>query len=326
MSRGLSLLPISMATLTPGAALGVDLYVRRQAHDQVTLLFREDQQVDWATLESLQKDCDEFKIFVDRKHQQRYQQYLRDKWHDLTTDTSSPISARLNMMSEVVRDVMSEQFKGAEAKNTEKLIEVTMELAENAVKVINSQNILLDELFDVLRHDYGTFTHSTNVSMYAVLLAKELGFSIQDQTEIAAGGLLHDIGKIDIDAQILNKPGKLDLEELAIIRRHPQVGFEKLAPQPDLNLGILMMTYQHHERIDGSGYPCAVPDQEIHPWAKLCAIVDVFEAITSDRPYLVPCTVESALNLMESGRDKQFDGAMLDVWIRLQKDSGDKHA
>jgi HD-GYP domain-containing protein (c-di-GMP phosphodiesterase class II) len=118
----------------------------------------------------------------------------------------------------------------------------------------------------------------------------------------------------------------LDLEELAIIRRHPQLGFEKLAPQPDLNIGILMMTYQHHERIDGSGYPCSVPDLEIHPWAKLCAIVDVFEAITSDRPYLVPCSVESALNFMESGRDKQFDGDMLDVWVRLQKSSGGNHA
>jgi putative nucleotidyltransferase with HDIG domain len=315
-----------MATLTPGASLGVDLYVRRRANDQATLLFREDQTVDWATLETLQEGSDEFKVFVDRKHQQRYQQYLRDQWRDLTSDSSSPISTRLNVISEVVRDVMSEQFKGAEAKNTEKLIEVTMDLAENAVKVINSQNIVLDELFDVLRHDYGTFTHSTNVSMYAVLLAKELGFSIQDQTDIAAGGLLHDIGKIDIDAHILNKPGKLDLEELAIIRRHPQLGFEKLAPQPDLNIGILMMTYQHHERIDGSGYPCSVPDLEIHPWAKLCAIVDVFEAITSDRPYLVPCSVESALNLMESGRDKQFDGDMLDVWVRLQKSSGGNHA
>ncbi len=314
-----------MATLTPGAWLGVDLYVRRRAKDQATLLFREDQPVDWAALETLQEGSDEFKVFVDRKHQQRYQQYLRDQWRDLTTDSRSPISTRLNVMSEVVRDVLSEQFKGSEAKNTDKLLEVTMDLAENAVKVINSQNIVLEELFDVLRHDYGTFTHSTNVSMYAVLLAKELGLSIKDQTDIAAGGLLHDIGKIDIDAQILKKPGKLALEELAIIRRHPQVGFEKLAPQQDLNLGILMMTYQHHERIDGSGYPCSVPDQEIHPWAKLCAIVDVFEAITSDRPYLVPCSVESALDLMESGRGKQFDADMLDSWVGLQKRSGDKH-
>ena len=86
-------------------------------------------------------------------------------------------------------------------------------------------------------------------------------------SEIAAGGLLHDIGKRHVPAHILNKPGKPTEAEWTLIRRHPVTGYQELAGRDDVTWGQLMMVYQHHERFDGSGYPAGILQGEIHPWA-----------------------------------------------------------
>jgi HD-GYP domain-containing protein (c-di-GMP phosphodiesterase class II) len=95
---------------------------------------------------------------------------------------------------------------------------------------------------------------------------------------------------------------------------HPILGFRKLAHRPELNEGQLMMAYQHHERIDGRGYPVGCVGSEIHPWAKLCSVVDVFEAVTSRRPYRQPLSRSKALELQERESGTAFDAEMLKCW------------
>ena len=94
-----------------------------------------------------------------------------------------------------------------------------------------------------------------------------------------------------------------------------------LIERDDLSFGQLMMTYQHHERMDGSGYPVGCLGDEIHPWAKLCAIVDVYEALTSNRPYRSPMTPKTALTLLDKGEGTEFDPEMLKCWRQLIKTS-----
>ena len=107
--------------------------------------------------------------------------------------------------------------------------------------------------------DYHTFTHSANVSYYCVMLAKELGITSENElNQIAMGALLHDLGKLEIPASILTKPGKLTDWEFDVIKTHPTVGFRQLCQRQDLNHAQLMMVYQHHERLDGTGYPVRI--------------------------------------------------------------------
>ena len=138
----------------------------------------------------------------------------------------------------------------------------------------------------MLYHDYQTFTHSANVSYYCIMLCKALGLSDrEDLLKIAKGGLLHDLGKLDIPEAILTKPDKLTDKEFEIIKRHPTVGFRKLCRREDMDFGQLMMVYQHHERIDGKGYPDGLSGADIPLLTRVLSVADVYDALASERPY-----------------------------------------
>ncbi len=307
------LIPISMATLSPTSLLGIDIYLRASSHCTAVLFCRANEYPDFERLLPLVSQGVN-KLFIDSGDRGKYQRYLRENWADLLADESSPLANRAAIMSEVIRDVLNEEFSNGD---TASVVAATQRLGKVTCDLLSDQSIIAQQLCNVLHHDYATFTHSTNVSMYCVLLARELAFSNSDLREIAVGGLLHDLGKLQIDERILNKPGKLDDFEFREIKKHPGTGFALLIERDDLSFGQLMMTYQHHERIDGSGYPVGCLGDEIHPWAKLCAIVDVYEALTSHRPYRSPMSPKTALAVLDKGNGIEFDKEMLQCWRRL---------
>ena len=181
--------------------------------------------------------------------------------------------------------------------------------------LLTEEDILPGDLFEFVRHDYCTFVHVTNVAAYATILAKLMGCKSRKLLEqIAIGGLLHDLGKRRIPNHILNKTGSLTRDEWEIIKKHPQYGYEELRRRENISHGQLMMAYQHHEKIDGTGYPVGLTASEIHPWAKLLAVVDVFEALTGDRPYRKPCSGEEALQILEKGAGTHFDKEIVRCW------------
>ncbi|MEM9657435.1 MAG: HD domain-containing phosphohydrolase, partial [Planctomycetota bacterium] len=173
-------------------------------------------------------------------------------------------------------------------------------------------------LMQVLRHDYQTFTHSTNVSFFGVMLARAWGVSDRNDLErIAAGALLHDIGKLDIPDALLTKRGRPTEKEWETLKKHPTTGFHLLARRDDLTLGQLMMVYQHHERLDGGGYPVGVTEKEIHPWAQLCAVVDVYEALSSHRPYRPAMPLRETIGILERQVGGQLNPDMWRCWKQI---------
>lgn len=308
-----SLIPVSLATLANETVAGFDLYMRPSQSDSVVLFCSGNEPIDIDRIRELFDDGIS-KLFIDRNDREHYQLYLRDHWRETVDDQAQPIENRMAVMGEVIRDVLSEKFQQA---NVSEIVESSKQLGAGTAQLLCEKPIVLRELFHVLHHDYATFTHSANVSCYAVLLAKELGFSDEELSDIAVGGLLHDLGKLEIDERILTKPSRLDEMELREIRKHPGAGFSQLASREDLNQGQLMMVYQHHERLDGSGYPVGCLENEIHPWAKLCAIVDVFEALTSVRPYRQPMQHATALAVLNKGEGHEFEKEMLKCWRKL---------
>ena len=171
------------------------------------------------------------------------------------------------------------------------------------------------ELNSVLHFDYSTFTHSANVAYYTLILASTLG--ITDRAvlrKIGIGALLHDIGKLGIPEKILLKPGRLAPEEWNVLRSHPAKGLMALREQDQLEFGQLMMVYQHHERIDGTGYPVRLVGDEIHEWARICAVADVYEALTSNRPYRRALPAVEAFEVIEKGEGSGLEPEFLQCW------------
>lgn len=189
-------------------------------------------------------------------------------------------------------------------------------LSKQISHLLAQSTIVPRKLFAMVRHDFYTFTHVTNVASFAALLAERLGFADPvEREQITAGALLHDIGKRFIPATLLMKKGSLSATEWKTIRQHPQRGYEDLCEREDLSEGQLMMVYSHHERVDGRGYPVGLQGHEIHPWARLLAVVDVFDAITSPRPYRTPMKLSEALEYLQRHAGTHFESEMTKCWV-----------
>jgi HD-GYP domain-containing protein (c-di-GMP phosphodiesterase class II) len=203
-----------------------------------------------------------------------------------------------------------------------KYVSLAERVGRNLTSLLVASDVLPRELFGIARHDFHTFTHVTNVASYSVVLAEKLGISDRDELDqIAIAAMLHDIGKRFIPASILTKPARLDKAEREVIETHPLRGFEELQHRPDLTFGQLMIVYQHHERIDGTGYPVRIKGNDIHPWAKLLAVVDVFDAMTGNRPYRRPARAAVALDYISQNLGTHFDPEIASCWISAMNEA-----
>jgi putative nucleotidyltransferase with HDIG domain len=165
------------------------------------------------------------------------------------------------------------------------------------------------------RDDY-TAQHSINVCVLALAFARHLGMSPSDMRALGVGSLLHDIGKLRTPLDILNKPGKLTPKEFDIIKAHPVDGRRILERRYGLPIRVAETAYSHHERIGGGGYPRGLKGQEIPLWGKMVAIVDVYDAITSDRSYHQGISPTEALTKMYGWRLTDFDPDLLEQFIQ----------
>lgn len=174
-------------------------------------------------------------------------------------------------------------------------------------------------LLKLTSHDYYTYTHSVNVGVVSMLLAKELYHrsDAHDLEELAAGFFLHDIGKVNIDLNILNKPGKLSNFEMQHIRTHPYQGYKILKDANALSPECARIVMQHHEASDGTGYPKRLKNEAIHPYGKICQIADVFDALTSERPYKKALKPFEALRLMKYEMFSQFDQSLFSKFVKI---------
>jgi putative nucleotidyltransferase with HDIG domain len=171
------------------------------------------------------------------------------------------------------------------------------------------------------KRDPYTAGHQQRTAALAARLASELGL-VADRIEgIRLGAMIHDIGKIYIPAEILNRPGRLSTVEFNLIKVHPQVGYDIIKdvrfPWP-----VAEMVLQHHERLDGSGYPQGLVDEAITLEARILAVADVVEAMSSHRPYRPGLGIKVALDEIEKNRGRFYDPAVVDACLRLFREQG----
>ncbi|WP_318503466.1 HD-GYP domain-containing protein [Bacillus sp. T3] len=182
----------------------------------------------------------------------------------------------------------------------------------NETELIMTLSKLLDS------RDKYTANHSENVASYSLKIAKKMGLSKYQCKAIYIGGLLHDTGKIGVPESVLIKPAKLTANEYEIIKTHPVIGYETLKPISFIReLGVLEMILYHHERFDGKGYPFGLKGEEIPLPARIMAIADSFDAMTSSRVYRDGLGIDYALTEIEINKGKQFDPEIAEVFLRI---------
>lgn len=170
-------------------------------------------------------------------------------------------------------------------------------------------------------HDDYTFSHSLRVAVYLSMLGRSCGLSGEDQNILTIGGLLHDIGKIAIPPLLLNKAGKLNDEEFNIMKGHVPATLKLLAQSPGLPRGALIIAGQHHEKIDGSGYPDGLSGGRLNDLARMAAIADVFGALTDRRVYKAAMSPERAFSMMSEQMRQHLDMGLLSLFRQMLLDT-----
>jgi PAS domain S-box-containing protein len=205
---------------------------------------------------------------------------------------------------------------------------IAMESTQNFERLQQTNQELLQAYDDTLAgwinfldlRDEKTEGHTMRVVDFTMSICKTMGFSPRELTEIHRGVLLHDIGKVGIPDSILNKPGPLTEEEMITMKKHPVYAYQMLYPiaflRPSLDI-----PYCHHEKWDGTGYPRGLKGKEIPLSARIFAIVDVFDALTSDRPYRKAWEVDRTIDYLRDNSGSHFDPDILELCIAVLKGS-----
>lgn len=190
--------------------------------------------------------------------------------------------------------------------------EIYLQSLTNTIKALGST---------VEKRDPYTAGHQNRVAQLSKAIAKKMGLSKDRVKGIELGAIIHDIGKIYVPAEILNRPGKLSKAEFEMIQSHSQVGFDIIKglkfPWP-----IADMVLSHHERLDGSGYPNGLKGDEICLEAQILAVADVVEAVSSHRPYRPAKSIQEGLNIINNGRGTHYNPEIVDICIKLIKNEG----
>ena len=243
------------------------------------------------------------------------------RYEDLPLKTSSGATIEVEFVSnaydcEGVRVIQCNVRDISERKKTEGV--ALRYLAQLKVALMNTVEVAT--IITEMRDPY-TARHERRVSLLAGSIGAELGLDKIQQEGLRVAGALHDVGMISIPTEILSRPGKLSRVELELVRAHAQASHDVLCgmewPWP-----IAAAALQHHERLDGSGYPQGLNGNAICLEARILAVADVVEAMSSHRPYRPSLGIDRALAEIENGRDTKYDAQVVDACLHLFRNSG----
>ncbi|MBE6072296.1 MAG: HD-GYP domain-containing protein [Clostridium butyricum] len=190
-------------------------------------------------------------------------------------------------------------------------------LAEELIsEILNSKDVLLS-LVDIKNMDNYTYAHCVNVAVISLVLGISLNLSKRNLKYLCIGALLHDIGKSFVPKDILQKPSKLTDDEFEIIKQHPRNGYEFLNKTYNFSSHIKLIILQHHERFDGLGYPNQLHGHEITLLARIVSVADVYDALTSDRPYKRALCPSDAVEYLMSNAGTIFDFDVVNIFSKV---------
>lgn len=195
-------------------------------------------------------------------------------------------------------------------KNSKQFIDLIRSILDE----LESKEELLNLMVNAFTHDEYIFTHSLNVTLYSIALGIELKLPKKELEILGMGAIFHDIGKCHVPKDVLLKPGKLTNEEYDIIKRHALDGFNILRKVNTIPLAVAHCAFQHHERLNGTGYPRGIKDKDISIYSKIIAVADVYDAVTSNRVYRQALLPHEGLEILYAGATTLFDKELVEAF------------
>jgi len=256
-------------------------------------------------------------LFILKDELREYNFAVEKKLTTKLSDKEVPIEARTEILRNASVSMVEELFNSMDIlKDKERLNNLT----ENMVDFLTSNNGILFNLLSLSSHDFYTYRHSVDVSIYNVMFAKFIGITNKKQLNIyAQAGLFHDLGKSKVSDKIINKKGPLSDEEWKVMKSHPKHSADILKEIYGLHQNIIDASLYHHEKIDGTGYPFGLSGDKIPFIGRLTAISDIFSALTTHRSYSKARSIYEALSFMTENLKGKVDKNLLKKFIKMFK-------
>lgn len=232
------------------------------------------------------------------------------------------ISKDIHVPEVVNDDIVSEAKRKVKLMMTNPTIKTSidgfqvMQVVDKIITSILSNKDIVANLSDIRSVDDYTFSHSVNVCILSLIIGIGFGYSGDKLRELGVGAILHDIGKVMIPKEILKKPVQLSSDEFEEIKKHTVYGHELLKKTKGITMMASYITLGHHERMDGSGYPYHLKGDNIHKAARIVAVSDVYDALTTDRVYRKKLMPHEVIDYITSLGSHHFDQEVVDVFIR----------
>jgi len=306
---------VHLEGLQAGSIVDFDLFIAKEAESEGEgknyVLYRQrDLAIEEGHLQRLM-DSGVKALYVNAGDRKSYRRYLETNLRAILTDERTDLSKKLELAYEAASGLIEDVWRNPASADTMRRAE---KLVNDTFICAIEQKRSIKYLLSVMSSAYTVYSHSVNVCLYALALAKELGMGTEEIQHFGLGALLHDVGKTKVDKRILDKRGPLTIEERRVFERHPEFGAEILEGEGLPADSIYHVALEHHEACDGSGYPQRLKRDQIHPHAKVCYVIDVFDDLTSDKTYRRGVPAYEGLRVMRDEMSGCFES---EVWRKL---------
>lgn len=293
---------IRLSTIRPDKVITFDIYVYV---DQKYLLYlRAGSRLSDGKIQSLHDRDTGDSFFVLVQDKQKYHDWVRE---EMNSDLINPFE-KAAILRESSVALMEDLFENPDVN---KALDDSRPIIKDFIDLMESAPEAMGFMISLSGHDFYTYNHSLDVSIYSLGLGKSLGYDRAALEDLGVSALFHDIGKRNVSLDILCKKGGLTDAEWEQMKMHPQYGLVILNNHPDISDSIKAACFEHHESWAGNGYPQQLMGEEIHPFARIVAITDTYDAMTTQRSYNVPMSPLDAVTMMKEKLGGRYDPDML---------------
>ncbi len=304
---------ITKNALVENTKLAFDLFLRNDVNGQARyiLFCRADEQFSSKRQEELLSKNAQ-RLYISKKDTDKYLKYQEENLKNIVDDKNKSSLEKSGALYQVATNITEELLK--DPRTGTHIVRASTWINNTVNHVLKNENTF-SSLFEVTSHDYRTYTHSINMSVIGLLFGKYLSLNPHELDCLGTGMLLHDIGKVVVPTEIINKNGNLTKEEFSKIRKHPKAGMKLLEDRKSVDGLSLKIVLQHHENHDGTGYPYGIGGSDIHLFGSISRIIDVYDAMTSNRSYAVAKRPFAALAEMKAEMPGCFNEELLKEFV-----------
>ena len=309
-------IPIELESLRLDAVKAFDLFLHVDAGEEKHVLYlsRDIPFSEEARGNLLSKGIKH--LYVPKEQEDDYMGYLSQNLEDILCDTDIPVEKRAAILCRAAYSSMKNTFSDPSQKS----IQSARDVVGHAVTLVRkTDNMSAMQLLDTTSHDRSLFVHAVNVMLTGVALAEKLvpNISQKDLEIVGAACLLHDIGKSQFPPDILEKAEPLSAAERKALRKHPALGIAVLDKAGHLDTVVQAVTAQHHERLDGSGYPKGLKKGQIHQFAHICSIANIFDRLSTAETPNGPADCFNVLKMMKAQAGTRFPADYFETFVLM---------